>query len=330
MSLCVVSRNCTGRNIFCLLAILAIFCFCFFQQRALAQDYFNKEFAWSYNGYQWTWSLSIPKSLYDSYKRVSLSDRTRYGTGGYDYLVSTKDSFVKQVANKLHEAASQKGYGAYETVSFMLAFVQSLPYTSDYVTKGFDEYPRFPIETLVDDGGDCEDTSILFATLVLIEGYGTVFISPPSHVAVGVLGSSSITGSYYTYNSGRYYYCETTGEGWGIGDLPSQFEGVSAHIYPIDLNSQYVPTNWSNGGSNSTAPDLSGITLVAALGVIFVIVALGLFFSRSKQSPKPSSTPTSPPPIPMAIFGEKKFCRYCGAENAMDAVFCEKCGKRTG
>lgn len=306
---------------------LTISCSFLFQHQALAQDYYDKHFAWSYDGNQWTWSLSIPKSLYDSYKRVSVSDRTRNGPEGYDFLVSTKDSFVKQVANKLHEAASQKGYGAYETVSFMLAFVQSLPYTSDYVTKGYDEYPRFPIETLVDDGGDCEDTAILFATLVLIEGYGTVFVSLPNHLAVGVLGSSDIAGSYYTYNSGRYYYCETTGDNWGIGDIPSQFEGVSAYIYPINLNSQYVPTNWSGGGSDSTTPYLSGITLVAALGVIFVIVALGLFFSRSKQPPKPSGAPISPPPVPMAIFGEKKFCRYCGAENATDAVFCEKCGR---
>jgi len=327
MSMFSVSRNCTARSIICYLAILTILCSFFFQQLASAQDYFNKEFAWSYNGYQWTWSLSIPKSLYDSYKRVSVSDRTRYGVGGYDYLVSTKDSFVRQVASKLHDAASEKGYDAYETVSFMLAFVQSLPYTSDYVTEGFDEYPRFPIETLVDSGGDCEDTAILFATLVLIEGYGTVFIAPPNHVAVGVLGSSDVVGSYYTYDGGRYYYCETTGDGWGIGELPSEFDGVSAYIYSIDLNSQYVPTNWSSG-SDSTAADLSGMIFVAAIGLIFVIIAFGVFFSRSRPPSKPvDSTPIGPPPVPMTILGEKKFCRYCGVENLMDAVFCEKCGK---
>lgn len=25
---------------------------------------------------------------------------------------------------------------------------------------------------------------------------------------------------------------------------------------------------------------------------------------------------------------EKKYCRYCGAENKSDAIFCEKCGKK--
>jgi hypothetical protein len=232
------------------------------------------------------------------------------------------------VGNKLHEAASQEGYGAYETISFMLAFVQSLPYTSDSVTTGFDEYPRFPLETLVDNGGDCEDTAILFATLVLIEGYGTVLIHPPNHLAVGVLGSSDIAGSYYTYNGGRYYYCETTGDGWGIGDLPSEFDGVSAYIYPINSNNQYVPTSSSGSTPTDGSGSIGGMIAVFLVALVIVILGLGLFFSRSRQSPKPDVTLATLPPVPLAIFGKKKFCRYCGTENKIDAVFCEKCGRK--
>ena len=102
----------------------------------------------------------------------------------------------------MNDTTTQLGYNSFDQVSFVLAFVQSLPYTSDSVTTGHDEYPRFPIETLVDDGGDCEDTSILFATLTLIMGYGTVYINPPDHYAVGILGNN-LNGTYWTYPTAR-------------------------------------------------------------------------------------------------------------------------------
>lgn len=205
-----------------------------------SEDFFDRSFEWYYEGFRWTWSLSIPRSLYNSYKSVSLSSRIKNSLTGYSFLVTTQDYYVIQVANKLHEASVQKGYEAYDEVSFVLAFVQSLPYTSDSVTTGYDEYPRFPIETLVDGGGDCEDTSILFATLVLILNYDAIFISPPSHSAVGVWGTD-LDGYYWTYNNRTYYYCETTGDNWKIGEIPSEYKDALAHLYPIDENKQYVP-----------------------------------------------------------------------------------------
>jgi ribosomal protein L40E len=42
----------------------------------------------------------------------------------------------------------------------------------------------------------------------------------------------------------------------------------------------------------------------------------------------PTSPPTISPHEVKAAQEEKKFCRYCGAENKTDAKFCEKCGKK--
>lgn len=218
---------------------MTIFTVLFLPRTASAETDFKRFFEWRYQGTRWTWNLSIPQSLYNAYRLVSVSDRTRYGTAGYGFLVTTQDYFVTQLADELHEAAVKKGYGAYDEVSFILAFVQSLPYTSDSVTTTYDEYPRFPVETLVDDGGDCEDTAILFATFVLILNYGTIFISLPNHLAVGVLGEN-LYGSYYEYQGKRYYYCETTGDDWKIGDLPNEYQSISAHLYSINQHSQYT------------------------------------------------------------------------------------------
>ena len=73
-------------------------------------------------------------------------------------------------------------------------------------------------------------------------GYGTVYINPPDHYAVGILGNN-LHGTYWTYPTGSnktYYYCETTGDGFKIGQLPDEFQGKSAYIYQIDENKQYV------------------------------------------------------------------------------------------
>jgi len=301
-------------------------------QIACAEDYFNKNFSWHYQGYSWTWSLSIPKSLYDAYKRVSVSERTR--SDDYSFLVTTHDSYVKQVANKLHEAATQEGYGAFDEVSFILAFVQSLPYTVDNVTTRYDEYPRFPIETLVDGGGDCEDTAILFATLVVILDYDTVLISPPSHMAAGVWGND-LSGYYYTYNSRTYYYCETTSENWHIGDMPNAYKGTTATIYSIIESRQYVP-----GQSTLLPPEALGIIVIGVAAVaIIVVLALWARSAKARKIGEPAPTP------PMAVYASdakgddetKKtteqaefgafYCRFCGAQNKTDAVFCEVCGK---
>jgi len=203
-------------------------------------DYYHEDFAWSYQGSDWTWSLDIPKALYDAYKQVPVSTRTRHGFAGYGYLTTTNDYYLQTICEKLNETAAKEGFDSFEEVSFVLAFVQSLPYTSDSVTTGYDEYPRFPIETLVDGGGDCEDTAILFATFTLIMNYGTVYINPPEHLAVGVLGED-LPGSYFTFNNQRYYYCETTGDGFEIGEIPSEFENEEAKIYEIKKYQQYEP-----------------------------------------------------------------------------------------
>ncbi len=213
------------------------------QTNQTATEYYDKSFAWDYDGRHWTWNLSIPTVLYDAYKEVPVSTRTRNGPAGYGYMTTTEDYYVRSLADKLNQTANDQGYSSYDKVSFVLAFVQSLPYTSDNVTTGYNEYPRFPIETLVDDGGDCEDTSILFATITLIMGYGTVYINPPDHYAVGILGDG-LHGTSWEYPQGSnktYYYCETTGDGFKIGQLPDEFAGQSAYIYPIDQSTQFVP-----------------------------------------------------------------------------------------
>jgi hypothetical protein len=111
---------------------------------------------------------------------------------------------------------------------------------TDNESTGYQSYPRFPVETLVDHVGDCKSHSTLFAALTLSLGFGTVYINPPNHLAIGILGND-LKGTYWTYHNETYYYCETTNEGFKIGDLPEEFNGQTAKVFPIDQSLQYEP-----------------------------------------------------------------------------------------
>jgi hypothetical protein len=337
---------------------------------AQSTDYIEKSFSWDYEGRTWNWNLSIPNALYNEYKSVPVSARTHNGPAGYGYLTTTEDYYMITLANKLNQTATNMGYSSYDKVSFVLAFVQSLQYTSDNVTEGYNEYPRFPIETLVDDGGDCEDTSILFATITIIMGYGTVYISPPNHYAVGILGNN-LYGTYWEHpqDSNRtFYYCETTGNGFKIGQLPDEFKGQSASIYDIDQRDQYIPkiaispitqptptnpplTTTSTTPSVAPTRDVSdpttqpplelSLNLIFQNPLLFILITFAVVVSitlatMSVRKPKnqniPETTSLSSPLIQgtSSTSGTEanKFCIYCGSGNKAHAAYCEKCGKQ--
>lgn len=198
--------------------------------------YDEPRFEWEYKGQVWEWEPAIPRIWWDYYaNRTHPDDPKDYGvlaTDPYD------DALITQVACVIRDAAREAQYTEYETVEFALSFVQSLQYVSDTVGTGFDEWPKYPLETLVDEGGDCEDSSILFATLIRELGYNAVLLyfqqlnGKPNtgHMAVGLYSKPISGGTYWTSNGRDYYYVETTDSGWQIGELPDIVRGQKAHV----------------------------------------------------------------------------------------------------
>jgi len=192
--------------------------------------YIPRSFTWDYAGSEWTWDIQVPNTLYDYYR-----EKPRPPTEDYSVYIThpLDDYFIADLVQRIEGTAWQNSFNEYETVSVAVSFVQSLPYAYDNVTTPYDEYPRYPIETLVDNGGDCEDTSILLAAILNAMDYDIVLLNPPKHVAVGILGGEGIHGVHYEHNGGKYFYIETTGEGWEIGEIPDEYKGESAYIYDI-------------------------------------------------------------------------------------------------
>lgn len=189
---------------------------------------FEREFEWKYDDYIYTITLVFNERNYDLYKeRIRKRDYDLFASDPYD------DELIEFLAETFKDLGKESGLSKEQIPGLAIAFVQSLPYTSDDVTTGFDEYPRFPYETLYDNGGDCEDTAILTAAILQELDYGVILIKLPEHIAVGVKCDEKVAGYAYTYQGHRFCYLETTGKGWDVGDMPEEYQEQKAIIIPI-------------------------------------------------------------------------------------------------
>lgn len=176
--------------------------------------------------------LSTIQSEYCELQQLYEEAEYRQMLDGYvPYVTEEGNSeLVKNLAGVISKKAAE---AFLDEVEFAAAFVQeAIPYVSEER-----EYPRYPVETLV-DGGDCEDKSILLAALLREMGYRTVllvFDGSPGHMAVGV-DCQGCSGTYYQKNGVDYYYLESTGPGWSIGEVPSDLKGRSAYVYVVPVD----------------------------------------------------------------------------------------------
>lgn len=114
-----------------------------------------------------------------------------------------------------------------EYLELITVFVQSIPYQ----THDKDINPKFPIETLADQSGDCDDKSLLLAGLLAHEGYDValLYFGTESHMAAGVRSDDC------DYRGTGYAYIETTDLSW-IGIAPEELEsGVALSSAPMTI-----------------------------------------------------------------------------------------------
>jgi len=165
--------------------------------------------------------LIVHSDYFDYYKNMERSS-------SFSQYVHHNEEYIQELISHLNSKASSKGTTIIDEI---ITFVHDLDYVYDH-TLGFDQYSKYPVETLVEGTGDCEDTSILMASLLKGAGYGVVLLSPPGHMAVGVRCSYDY--GYVTYNEVKYCYIETTSHhDWQVGEIPSSYEGESFEIYSV-------------------------------------------------------------------------------------------------
>lgn len=218
----------------------------------------NKTFDWSYGGKDYSITLGIRYSDYYTYKTDDII--RSQGTTEHDKMfVTSDDKYVKQIAEYISGATV--GLDKAEVVNVLLRFTQTIPYMYDSESVGQEEYWKYPLETLYDGNGDCEDTSILFCAVGKAMGYDTALMLFSGHATGAIsiadmgydtsdvklkterVGAGFFSIPYYTIDNSDistyvyrenvpttpsyYLYCETTtiddgkGNEFRVGDVPS-------------------------------------------------------------------------------------------------------------
>ncbi len=199
----------------------------------------NINFAVNYGTIPYLYWVKIPFETYFNFRIYKSHDLDRTS---YYSLVNSLEEFcdsssIVSIAQSIRDLCIDP-LDNEEVANAILNFVQdkgefeaSLHYISEE-----DDIPKYPIETIVEGGGDCEDLSILFVSLLESIGFDTILIVIPGHCYAGVYLSPVPThgdGWSFTFNEKPYYTCETTAEGWEVGDLPVSSQGESAYIEEV-------------------------------------------------------------------------------------------------
>jgi len=207
----------------------------------------SKTYNWKYDEKDWEVSIDIPTKTYEDYANSSV-DRIPQGqihsSDAMARFVTSDERVIVDLAEKLSLLAKTKNYDSIETINFILSFVQDQDicrYTEDNETKGQREYWRFPVETLVENQGDCEDSSVLFASIMDSLGYDVALLfytweedgESLGHLATGI----HLDGDHGHYVEDifgkKYFYCETTNPTFRLGVLPHDIKGDPDTIVPV-------------------------------------------------------------------------------------------------
>ena len=158
--------------------------------------------------------ITITVPVNDSvYRGAKITDKevTLYGnvsveiwvTDSYRSMVNdpAQEDLYRALAGEFKKIKTGNGLSEDEYLELITTFVQSLRYET--LT---DNPAKFPIETVVDGSGDCDDKSLLLAGLLSREGYRVALMSfgTEAHMAVGVAADD------YLYKNTSYTYIETT------------------------------------------------------------------------------------------------------------------------
>lgn len=193
----------------------------------------NKTYSWTFENKNYNIYLEIPKDKYDYYmnyqtNRIPQND-DKDPSSKMASFVTSSDETINTLSEKLYDLTKTQDFDKTKTANFILRFVQkNIKYALDNQTKACSEYWRFPIETLFEQKGDCEDTSVLYAAILKNLNYDTALLfytwekndERIGHLAVG-LHLINGQGDYVTdEDNTKYYYCETTAENFDVGEIP--------------------------------------------------------------------------------------------------------------
>ena len=186
---------------------------------------------------QYKLNVVVPESLYDYY-------------AGQNHKQSSKADFPKFVTPHALQPIAEKLWEIYEGdyenfANGVLMIVHQIPYEVTLPAK-------YPVETIVENKGDCDLFSYVAASIMKAGGLDVVLLyyEDKTHMNVGVSLPNppryARTKVYYVnYGGVRYYIAECTGgnwkTGWRVGECPPDLIGEKPIVITLENCEQQSP-----------------------------------------------------------------------------------------
>lgn len=187
-------------------------------------------------------NLSIAYETYETYHKSLHPDWSEQNlTSAREYI-----TYNNTIVNKIVGTIRNQTKGKEELANALLNFVQ---YKN--ITLSIRHYPdaelKYPVETLVEMGGDSNAHAFLYATLMKAAGFEALLLRSKNpvrdglpHAATAVHLASPPTHSLpeyedkaLTYDGKEYYFAETTSWNYRVGDYPPWL--INADFYTVSI-----------------------------------------------------------------------------------------------
>ncbi len=226
-------------------------------------------------------TLSITSSLYQYYQQKS-----HYLTPNNFPTFVTPYS-LELVADDIRSIFAEDE----DFVNAVLMAVHQIPYQPV-------EGVKYPVETIVENRGDCDLLSYIAASLTKAQGMNVVlfYYEQKSHMNIGVYLSSPPSDartkvSYVDYRETRYYMAECTGDdwrnGWRIGECPPELEGAQLTVITLEDCEQIAP-----GQVSSSFGLLESSEISMTVSPSFVVEGSAVTISGQVSASSPNGTVT--------------------------------------
>lgn len=181
-------------------------------------------------------NVAVSQSLYEYYL-----EKTHKLTSNDEFAKFVTPYALKPIADSLWEIYTDEE----DFTNGVLMIVHQIPYQETLPVK-------YPIETIVENQGDCDLFSYIAASIVKAGGLDVVLLyyENEAHMNIGVQLSHAPQDTreqayYITYDSAQYYVAECTGgnwrNGWRVGECPDDLKQASVEVIPLENCEQWAP-----------------------------------------------------------------------------------------
>ena len=204
--------------------------------------------------------VSVQPSLYDYYSNISHTVNS-----DSDYANFVTPQAVEPIAASIQNITSKLSYSSEQFADAVLTLVHQIPYAINGV--------EYPVETLVNNSGDCVALSLLAASIMQAGGLNVVLIHyigiNPGHMNVGVYlpytpvyHTAGMAPTDFVYSNKTYWTAETTpAEDWKVGDQSASLANAEPVIIPLNSTEQSSPGQVSSSLNTPLLPSSITISL---------------------------------------------------------------------